>query len=1141
LRLKVFLTGRVAAEANGHVLNEAHFPGRQGRLLFVYLVAARSRPVPRDELADAIWGESPPATWEKALTVIASKLRGLVAEDGITLTNAFGCYRLDLPEGTWVDLFAAASGAQDAEEALAAGELDQARAAAESAESLARRPFLAGEDGTWVVQERRDLADIRERALSVLADACLRSGAAREAAKWAEEVIALSPFREDGYRRLMEAHVVAGNRAEALRVYEQCRQLLAEELGAYPSPETDSIYRALLEAPQTSVRTTPGAEPTVEPGEPELSRVQTEAPPPRAEQVVERRSRTRRTLLLSALTGVIAAAVVIPLVAFSQGGSGGRSAVSATGDSLAVVDARSGRLVAATGVGATPTAVAAGEGAYWIASADRHTVSRIDRGTNAVVDTIPVGNGPSGIATGAGAVWVVNSLDGTVSRIDPGTNTVVQEIPVGGGPRGIVYAAGSVWVANTGDGTITRIDPESGRPTKPLQVAATELAFGGGTLWASQRAAGQVVRIDPTTGKQVFAPIHVGNGPTGITFGHGAAWVASSLDGTVSRIDPKTNSVTETVLAGNGPDAVAVDPRGVWVSNQFGGNVVQIDPGRNQVAQRVDVGGSPSGLAMSGGAVLVAVSHSGAGHRAGTLVLRTDGPRNKGGIDSIDYALTGYTYVLPLLRMTGDGLTAFNQVSGLAGTQPVPDLATSLPAPTDGGRTYTFQLRLGIRYSNGRPVQATDFRSTFERFFALASDATDYDGIVGGAQCRKHPKRCDLSRGIVADDRAHTVTFHLTRPDPDFLYKLAFPAAYVLPGGTPRRPAGTHPLPATGPYMIATYRPRSLLRFVRNPFFHEWSRAAQPDGYPDRIEIRIAGTADEAIRDVVDGKADVLRLAEPFTRSQLSRIELQHASQIHSDPRWNLQGLFLNTRVPPFNHLDARKAINLAVDRAAATSAWGGPNVAEPTCQLLPPNFPSYRPYCPYTVGSTKSGTWTAPDLAKAKALVAHSGTRGMKVTVWAWSEAKGFNQVAVKVLRSLGYRVAVKPVVGDRYWGAAGDSRNRAQIGFDGWAFGYPDPASFLSHFSCPAFLPGNPDNLNGTEFCDPGIDRLMRRAQAEELSDPTGARALWQQVDRELTDASPWVPLMVTKDVNFLSKRVGNYQYSPQNGILIDQLWVR
>jgi YVTN family beta-propeller protein len=1137
----VFLTGRVAAEANGRVLDEARFPGRQGRLLFAYLVAAQSRPVPRDELADAIWGETPPASWEKALTVIASKLRGLVAEDGITLTNAFGCYRLDLPEGTWVDLFAAASDAEDAEDALAAGELDQARAAAESAESLARRPFLAGEDGAWVEQKRRDLADIRERALTVLADACLRSGAGREAAKWAEELIALSPFREAGYRRLMDAHVIAGNRAEALRVYEQCRQLLADELGAYPSPETDSIYRALLEAPQSAVRTAPVAEPTVEPGTSEFSRVQTEALPLRAEHGVARRSRRRLAVLLSALTAVVAATVVVALLVFGHGKSEGRSAVSATDDSLGVFDARSGRLVAHIGVGATPTAVAAGEGAYWVTNADGHSVSRIDPGTNAVVETIPVGNGPSGIAIGAGAVWVVNSLDGTVWRIDPGTNTVVQKIGVGDEPVGIVFAAGSVWVANTGDGTISRIDPKSGRPTT-LPVAATQLAFGAGTLWASERAAGEVVRIDPTTGRQIFAPIHVGNGPTGIAFGDGSAWVANSLDGTVFRIDPDTNSVAAAVPTGNGPDAVAIDARGIWVSDQYDGNVVRIDPSKNQVAQRVSAGIRPLGLAISGDVVLVAVRHAGTGHRGGTLVLRADRPKQGNVFDPIDVALNDFTYVYPFLRMTGDGLTALNQASGPAGAQLVPDLATSLPTPTDGGRTYTFLLRSGIRYSTGRPVRATDFRSTFERDFALGSPTSYFDELVGGAQCRKHPKRCDLSRGIVANDGARTVTFHLIRPDPDFLYRLATTFAYVLPGDTPRRPAGTHPLPATGPYMIATYRPRSLIRFVRNPFFHEWSRAAQPDGYPDRIDIRIAGTADEAIRDVVNGKGDVVWLAEPFTPKQVSRLEVRYASQIQSAPSPNLQAFFLNTLVPPFNRLDARKAMNLAVDRAAAMNAWGGPSVALTTCQILPPNFPDYRPYCPYTADPTSRGTWTAPDLTKAKALVARSGTRGMKVTLWAWSQAKGFNRVAERALLSLGYHVTVKPVGAD-YWDTVGNSANRAQIGFDGWSGNYPAPASFLVElFSCRGSLVGSPNLPDPSQFCDPRIDRQMRRAQAEQLSDPTGSRALWQRVDREITDAAPWVPLIASKNVSVLAKRVGNYQYSPAaTSMLIDQLWVR
>ena len=266
--LKVFLAGRVAVETDGLVIGEERFQGRQGRLLFAYLVVEQGRAVPRDELAEALWGSAPPASWDKSLTVIASKLRNLLADHGIdgahALTGAFGCYRLELPEETWVDVIVATKAAQEAEQALAAGDLDEAKTAAVLAASLVRQPFLPGEDGTWVEEKRRGLADVRGRALSVLADAYLRSGDAPEAAKWAEQTIALEPFRETGYRRLMEAHVAAGNRAEALRVYEQCRTLLADELGAYPSPETESIYRELLDVPSPVPPVTAKTEPRCE-------------------------------------------------------------------------------------------------------------------------------------------------------------------------------------------------------------------------------------------------------------------------------------------------------------------------------------------------------------------------------------------------------------------------------------------------------------------------------------------------------------------------------------------------------------------------------------------------------------------------------------------------------------------------------------------------------------------------------------------------------------------------------------------------------------------------------------------------------------------------------------------------------------
>jgi DNA-binding SARP family transcriptional activator/ABC-type branched-subunit amino acid transport system substrate-binding protein len=295
------------------VIDEARFPGRQGRLLFAYLVAEQGRPVPRDELADAIWGVAPPATWEKVLSVVVSKLRSLLAEHGVAgpgvLTGAFGCYRLELPEGSWVDVIAAAAAAQEAESALQAGDLERAEDTASLAASLTRQPFLPGEEGAWVGEKRRELTAVRGQALATLADVRLRSGNGAEAAKWAEQTIALAPLRETGYRRLMEAHAAAGNRAEALSVYEQCRRLLADELGAYPSPETESIYRELLELPAA----------------PRASAVRVAAPPPPPPSQITTRRMGRRVLFV--IGGLLVAAIAA--VAAVQLGEG-RGAALAT-------------------------------------------------------------------------------------------------------------------------------------------------------------------------------------------------------------------------------------------------------------------------------------------------------------------------------------------------------------------------------------------------------------------------------------------------------------------------------------------------------------------------------------------------------------------------------------------------------------------------------------------------------------------------------------------------------------------------------------------------------------------------------------------------------------------------------------------
>jgi branched-chain amino acid transport system substrate-binding protein len=258
--------------------------------------------VPRDELAELLWDDELPATWEKALGVLMTKLRALLEECGIdgstALTSAFGCYKLSLPAGSWIDVDAAVEALEQAEADLAAGDVARAKAQATITAALARRVFLPGEDGPWVEEKRRDLNEVLLRAVECLRDASFEAGDFAEAVRHAEEVTRVEPFRESGCRRLMEAHAAAGNPAEALRVYERCRRFLADELGAYPSPETEAVYLDVLRAENAADEL------------PDL-----EAPP-----ATESRPRRRRTALLIAVGVLLASGVALAVGALSSGG-----------------------------------------------------------------------------------------------------------------------------------------------------------------------------------------------------------------------------------------------------------------------------------------------------------------------------------------------------------------------------------------------------------------------------------------------------------------------------------------------------------------------------------------------------------------------------------------------------------------------------------------------------------------------------------------------------------------------------------------------------------------------------------------------------------------------------------------------------
>lgn len=512
-------------------------------------------------------------------------------------------------------------------------------------------------------------------------------------------------------------------------------------------------------------------------------------------------------------------------------------------------------------------------------------------------------------------------------------------------------------------------------------------------------------------------------------------------------------------------------------------------------------------------------------HRGGTLRLLATSAAG-----SIDPQINDTGQFWQIYATAYDGLLATRKAAGAAGLEIVPDLAAAMPVVTDGGRTYVFQLRPGIRFSDGRVVRAGDVAASFRRLFRVAGPTAGsfYTGILGADACLRDPTHCTLP-GVVADDAAGRVTFHLRAPDPEFPIKLTLPPASALPADAPGHDSGTMPLPGTGAYRIVSYDPDALLRLERNPYFHEWNAAAQPDGYPDAIEQRYGLEVEAEVTQVENGQADALFDQPPQDR--LAELGTRFAARVHLNPSLATRYLALNTRLKPFDDIRVRRAVNFAVDRAALVKLAGGRHLAEPTCQILPPGLPGYAPYCPYP-----------HDLARARQLVAASGTAGQKITIVTdGSPVEGaIGGYLQSVLRDLGYEVGLRAISGSIEFTYVENSGNKVQAGLTDWSADYPAPSDFLHVlFACEAFHPQSDASLNVSAFCDPAIDARMQTAMAE--TDPARAAMLWQGIDRAVTDQAPVAELFVPRFIDVLSARVGNYRFNTQFRWLISQSWVR
>ena len=1171
--------------------------GQKERLLLAQLLTRPNQVVPVEALVRGLWGEHPPPTAAKTLQSHVVRLRR--ALEPARARGAAGEVLVTREPGYLLRVTPGALDAARFEELTAAGRRALADGSVEHAGSLLRealglwrgRAFEEFLDADFGTAESDRLAELRLAALEDRIEAELRLGRHRELVAELEGLVREQPLRERLWAQLMLALYRSGRQADALLAYQRARSVLVEELGIDPGAELRRLHAAILaQDPALDLPAPPEADPN-----PELASSQEEgaqvlslhetAQAARAAAGAEeqtpsqtagsrsrlrlvqvepadvvdlresgdqrrvvpadpRRSR-RRLVMAGALVAVLVATALVAVRIGNRGS--GVAAIAA--NSLGLIQATSNELVGQLPLKARSGQVATGEGAVWVAS-EEGTVSRVDAATRQVVQRITVGRDPVGVAAGHGAVWVASSGDRSVSWINPSTNTVVKRVPVGNGPTGIALGDGAVWVANSLDNSVSRIDADTGRVVATIGVGGTPsgVAAGLGAVWVSNTTDGTVSRISPSS-NAVVRPIPVGNGPRAIAVGADAVWVANGLDGTVSRIDPASDTVVATVGVGDGPSAVAVGPGAVWAASEVRGTVTRLDPDTNRVVRTIDVGSAPAGAAAVGDGLWVTTRGAPSSHRGGALKLIAV---KSFGIASLDPALwnEGESNHVQgqFLVMTNDGLVGFKRVGGLDGSTLVANLATAVPRPTDEGTTYTFRLRPGIRFSTGQVVTPEDVRWSIERGFKLRSTwhREFLRGVVGAEACSRRPATCRLSRGIVTDPSANTVTFHLTRPDPDFLANLAQPTAFVVPAGTPAKDVGTSPVPATGPYMVQAFVPNRRLTLVRNPGFREWSRDAQPDGYPNTIDWSLSGGRsrageDAAVDAVLRGQADLYDDRLPSDR--IEELTTRYTSQTHRWPYTGTFAMYLNTRVPPFDDPRVRSAVAYAVDRRAVQNLYPGP--ADISCQFLPPNFPGYQPYCPYTLDPSSAGAWTAPDRATAARLIKESGTSGMKVTVWSYADFAGVSRYFARLLDSLGYHAQVK-VLGDRsqagfnkFYYYLADSRHKAQMGAY-WETGYPSAADLTEPLRCRSFTPNHASNRNLSEFCSQKVERMIDHALRLQATDPAKAGAAWAAVDRQVVDQAPTIGLLVPQGVDLVSKRVTNYQLNPVWGVILSQLWV-
>jgi peptide/nickel transport system substrate-binding protein len=477
-------------------------------------------------------------------------------------------------------------------------------------------------------------------------------------------------------------------------------------------------------------------------------------------------------------------------------------------------------------------------------------------------------------------------------------------------------------------------------------------------------------------------------------------------------------------------------------------------------------------------------------------------------LDTIDYldpqqAYTGQSWWA--MWNVYETLLTYKHVDGPAGYQLVPGLAQSMPTISPNGRVYKFTLRPGLKYSNGKKLQASDFKWAIKRgFLATGQGVGFYTDIVGAKAFAAHPTKGGNISGIVVNNKKRTITIKLTKPRGDFLTILALLFAAPVPSSTSTNILNGK-IPGTGPYRFSSFDANRGFTMVRNQYFKPTKYI--PRGNPDKVVVSFVGDANSATQRVIGGQADYSNGAIPPDRianaQKKGHLVLRDAA--------NTYYFWMNTREAPFNKLKVRQAVNYAIDRKALNRiVWGG--LGRATQNVLPPTYPSY-----------KKLTLFSHNVAKAKQLINQAGAKGAKVTVWTRdvTDASKAAQVYTEVLNTIGLDAKLNILPRATYYTTVGNVATHAQTGWARWLEDYPHPLDWFD-----VLLNGNritnTDNNNYAWYSNAKTNKEIESLKKAHTLTPA-VNKKWATVEKQIMQQAPWAPWSNRVFPEFFSKKMG------------------